>query len=168
MNTTPSWEEDRHRLNQEIEALRERGICYSCHDLATGSIFGQQALIHEDDQFKVVLDQYPRMLGHTIVIYKPHREDISELSDEEVKSLFQRCLQVIKVLKIALHAEKVYLNTMCDGSINHVHIQLFPRYAGDPIGSKRFVLPRGSLENGEELARQIRYALLPILERQEP
>ncbi|GHO89422.1 HIT family protein [Dictyobacter formicarum] len=167
MNTTPSWEQDRHQLNQKIEALRKRGICYSCHDLATGLIFGQQAPIYEDDQFKVVLDPYPRMLGHTIVVYKPHREDISELSVEEARSLFQLCLHVVNALKAALHAEKVYLNTMCDGSINHVHIQLFPRYAGDPIGSKRFVLPRGPLENGEELASQIRYALLPIVERQE-
>jgi len=160
MDRPEFWEQEREQLNQRIAAVRQQGLCYSCHDLTTGSIFGNQAVIYDDELFRVVLDPYPRMLGHTIVVYKPHREDISELSQEEAGHLFQFCLQVVHALKTALHAEKVYLNTMCDGPINHVHIQLFPRYAGDIMGSKRFVLPHGPLEHEEELARLIRSALL--------
>jgi diadenosine tetraphosphate (Ap4A) HIT family hydrolase len=160
MDNPESWEYEREQLNQRIAAARRQGLCYSCYDLATGSIFGNQAVIYDNERFRVVLDPYPRMVGHTMVVYKPHREDVSELSQEEIGHLFQFCLQVVHALKTALHAEKVYLNTMCDGSINHVHIQLFPRYAGDTMGSKRFVLPRGPLENGEELVRLIRSALL--------
>ena len=163
MNKNDLWEQEREHLNQKISALQQQGICYSCHDLITSEVFGKQPLIYEDDCFRVALELYPRMLGHTIVLYKPHREDISELSQEEAGQLFQLCTQVVKALKTALHAEKVYLNTMCDGPINHVHIQLFPRYLGDAIGSKRFVAPRGPLRNGEELAQSIRSTLLLIL-----
>jgi diadenosine tetraphosphate (Ap4A) HIT family hydrolase len=49
---------------------------------------------------------------------------------------------------------------MCDGGINHLHLQLFPRYSGDPIGSTRFVAPRGPVIDGAETARRIRAALL--------
>lgn len=63
-----------------------------------------------------------------------------------------------QALKGALGAEKVYLNTMCDGEINHLHFQLFPRYAGDAIGSSRFVLPRRPLERGREIGDALRRA----------
>jgi hypothetical protein len=48
---------------------------------------------------------------------------------------------------------------MCDGPINHLHLQLFPRYPGEPIGSTRFVAPRQPLIDGEAIARLIRAAL---------
>ena len=168
MDTPEVWEQEREHLNQRIAAVRKLGLCYSCEDLATGSIFGKQAVIYDDELFRAVLDPYPRMLGHTLVVYKPHREDISELSQEEARQVFQFCIHVVHALKTALHAEKVYLNTMCDGGINHVHIQLFPRYGGDSIGSKRFVLPRGPLEHEENLTQRIRSALLPELKGETP
>ena len=62
-------------------------------------------------------------------------------------------------LKRGLGAEKVYLNTMCDGPINHLHLQLFPRYPGERIGSTRFVTERGPLADGEKIARLVRSAL---------
>jgi len=159
MSELPHWQQERTILNQRIEALRQQHICYSCYDLATGELFGHQAVIYEDSAVKAVLELYPRMVGHTIVVYKPHREDITELTPDEAACLFQRCIDIAKAIKVGLGAEKVYLNTMCDGAINHVHIQLFPRYPGDPIGSTRFVAPRNSLANGDMLAQRIRGAL---------
>ena len=39
-------------------------------------------------------------------------------------------------------AESVYLCTMCDGPMNHFHIQLIPRYSFEKRGSSNFVKPR--------------------------
>ena len=153
------WRWEREALTRRIDALRQQGVCYGCHDQATGQVFGQEAIIHEDARFKVKLDPYPRMAGHTIVVYKPHREDISQLAEEESTALFRLSVRVVNAIKTALGAEKVYLNTMCDGGINHLHVQLLPRYPGDPVGSKRFVAPRGPLADGEATARRIRLAL---------
>ncbi len=158
---------EHEQRDQLVETLKKQGICLTCHDLATGEIFGKQGMIYEDALYKVVLELRPRVLGHTIVVYKPHCEDLSHLSETEVGPLFQLCVKVIRALKHALHAEKVYLNTMCDGPINHLHIQLFPRYAGEHIGSTRFVSPRGHLTDAETTAQRIRMALLPILRGQE-
>ncbi len=150
---------NRDEVKAKIDALRQQGVCYVCHDLQTGEIFGAQSLIYEDADFRVVLELHPRMVGHTIVLYKPHREDVSELTDDETARIFQMCVRVIQAIKQALGAEKVYLVTMCDGPINHLHIQLLPRYPGEPIGSRRLVYPRDTLTNAESTAAAIRSAL---------
>lgn len=146
-------------LDRKIGQLRSEGVCYTCRDLETGEIFGRQPTIYENDRFRVVPALFPRMKGHTIVIFKPHREDISEVTADEASEIFRLCVRLVNAIKRGLDAEKVYLNTMCDGEINHLHIQLFPRYAGERIGSSRFVAPRGQLREGEATAGRIREAL---------
>jgi diadenosine tetraphosphate (Ap4A) HIT family hydrolase len=143
--------------------LSDHGKCVTCHDLATGEVSGRQGIIYENDVYKVTLEIRPRMPGHTIVVYKPHRKDICDLTDKEIGPLFQLCAQVSRALKQALGAKQVYLDTMCDDPINHLHIQLLPRYAGEAIGSTRFVLPRAPVIDAEKTAQQIREALLAIL-----
>ena len=155
------WRQSREARAHLVAALEDQGICYICHDLATGEIFGQQPCIYEDARFKAVLAVDPRMYGHTIVILKPHRPDISALNDEQTASLFQLSVKIVNAMKTALGAEKVYLNTMCDGEISHLHLQLFPRFPGDSIGSKRFVAPRTPLLDGESTAYRIGQALRP-------
>lgn len=162
MDISNEWKQKRKLLAQRIEELKQRNICYSCYDFATGKLFGEQSLVYEDEFFKVVLDLYPRMKGHTIVIYKPHREDLSFLSEDESACVFRMCVKVVKAIKKSLSAKKVYLNTMCDGESNHLHFQLLPRYPNDLIGSKRFVLERQPLTNGNETAQLIRSAMFEI------
>ena len=117
MDASQAWQHERRQLNTRVEELRRQGICYSCYDQQTGEVFGDRDVIYEDDLFKVVLDLYPRMKGHTILVYKPHREDLSELSDDEAGRVFQMCVRIVKAIKEGLGAEKVYLNTMCDGGV---------------------------------------------------
>lgn len=153
------WRQERQLLLRRIAELEAQGKCYSCVDLQTGEVFGHQHVIWEDDLFKVVLEQYPRAKGHTIVVFKPHRDDISVLTEDEACRVFQVCVRVTKALKDVFRAEKVYLYTMCDGTVNHLHIQLLPRFAGDPVGSQRFLAERQLLANGSEIANRIRAAL---------
>src|SRR5438045_9038013 len=121
-DSSSDWKQERETINNKIEELRSQGICYTCQDFATGELFGDQPVIYEDQLFKVASELFPRTYGHTIVVYKPHREDISELSEEEAGQLFQFCVKVVKAIKQGLGDEQVYLNTMCDGGINHLHI----------------------------------------------
>src|SRR5262249_6975740 len=128
--------------------------------------FSNQHVIFEDTYFRVALDLSPRMRGHTVVLYKPHREDLSELSAEDASRVLPFCVLVTRAIKEGLGAEKVYLNTMCDGGINHFHLQLFPRYPGDPIGSERFVAPRGPVVDGADTALLIRDVLLRLIDQE--
>ncbi len=160
MDATEGWRRDREELGQRVEQMWLRGVCDTCYDLeAGGELYGDRYVLHEDDLFKVKLEGYPRARGHTIVVYKPHREDISELSEDEAGRVFAVCVRVVKAIKRSLGAEKVYLVTMCDGVLNHLHLQLLPRYAGERIGSTRFVAPRAPLVDGEETAGLLRSAL---------
>ena len=139
--------------------LRARGVCYICHDLATGEVFPHLPVIHDDERFRVVLDLNLKAHGQMTVVYKPDRADFTELMPEETAALITLCTRVANAITQGLGAEKVYLVTMCDGEINHLHVQLLPRYPGEAIGSKRLVGQRSPLERGEELAATIRAAL---------
>jgi len=170
MNTLPTSQQELEQTNRRVEALRQEGVCPTCYDLQTnGQLFGNAYILYEDELFKVALERYARAKGHSIVVYKPHRTDLSELSDAEAGGVFAVCVRVVQALKEALGAEKVYLNTMCDGGINHLHLQLFPRYAGERIGSTRFVAERRPIVDGEDTVQRIRAVLkLPIKSSQLP
>ncbi len=153
-----AWRERRRATAERIERLRRQGVCYSCHQLRTRQVFPDQALIWEAPLFQFVLEQYPRMRGHSILIWKAHRRDFSELLPEELGPCMGACRAAAAALSAALGADRVYLNTMCDGELNHLHFQLFPRYAGERMGSSRFVLPRQPAEHAIEDAAAIRAA----------
>ena len=48
----------------------------------------------------------------------------------------------MNIIKEVYACESVYLCTMCDGAMNHFHVQLIPRYSFEKRGSKNFVKPR--------------------------
>ena len=48
----------------------------------------------------------------------------------------------MNILKDVYDSESVFLCTMCDGPMNHFHIQLIPRYNFEKRGSKNFTKPR--------------------------
>jgi diadenosine tetraphosphate (Ap4A) HIT family hydrolase len=159
MEAADTWQSEREHLTRRVEILRQQGICDACYDLETGgALYGAAHVLYEDGLFKVKLERYPRARGHTIVLYKPHRADLSELSEEEASLVFQMCVRVVRAIKDALSAQKVYLVTMCDGTLTHLHLQLLPRYPGEKIGSTRFVAERRPLTDGEELAERVRAA----------
>ena len=83
-------------LDRKIGLLRSQGVCDICHDLETGEVFVEQPTIYDDDRFRVVPAMFPRMKGHTIVIFKPHREDFSEVTGEEASEIFGLCVRLVK------------------------------------------------------------------------
>jgi hypothetical protein len=96
-----SIEHERAQITERAQALVAQGICPSCHDLETGEPYGRgDRVIYEDDRFLVVLERFPRVAGHTIVTtYKPHREDISALTDEESAEVMSMSVRVTRALK---------------------------------------------------------------------
>jgi histidine triad (HIT) family protein len=146
-------------MRARIAQLSAKGECFYCADLVNSSVFGHQPVVHEDAKFKVVLDRFPRTRGHAIVILKEHRGDVADLTDDEAADLFRMCRRVVRAIKSALKAERVYVTTIVDGPINHVHAQLIPRYENDQRGTARLVAPRQPLTSGSETAAAIRAAM---------
>ena len=154
------WKRKRGEALQRIEALKRSGTCYVCQDLKTGEVFGKQPVIYEDDLFRIVLDPYPRVEGQAILVFKPHRDDLAAVTDGEARVISQMCVRLVRAIKEALGAEKVYMLTMCDGPISHLNFQFFPRFPGNMIGLRRLGMDRRPIENAAETAEKVGDALL--------
>lgn len=146
-------------MMRKVEALKEAGVCPTCRNLGMCDVYppANDRTFFENDLVCCFLEAYPRNPGHTIVLVKPHYEDISCLPLSVGMELLPVIHAAIGALKKVLEAEKVYLCTMCDGRRNHLHSQLIPRLAGDEVlGSRLFVKERCILDDYTDVVEQLK------------
>lgn len=142
--------------------LTDRGICPTCYDREHNHIVygdNKNQMLYEDKEIKCFLCNNPRARGHTIISTKKHYKDMLELPDELCKNIYTFAKKVMSVLKEVYQAESIYLCTMCDGPMNHFHVQLIPRYKEEKRGSKNFVKPRKEYIEEPEKIKEIRKSL---------
>ena len=65
-----------------------------------------------------------------------------EIPDDLCRAVYVFAKKAMVALKAVYGSESVYLCTMCDGPMNHFHLQLIPRYAYEKRGSRNFVKER--------------------------
>jgi histidine triad (HIT) family protein len=146
-------------LLAKIKTLQQVGVCPTCRNLEIGDVYppNDDRVIYEDDLLSCFLESFPRNAGHTIILVKPHFEDISELPLNMTAKVYPVIHATIDALKKVIPAEKIYLCTMCDGKRNHLHFQLIPRSAGDKVtGSKLFIKQRGIVINYKEVVDDLK------------
>lgn len=135
----------------------DSGICPTCFDRKHKHIlYGDNSdkILYEDDDFECFLADNPRAEGHVIISTKKHFKDMSEADDAVLEKIFVFAKQVMNYIKDVYQCESVYLCTMCDGPMNHFHIQLIPRYQYEKRGSKNFVkLRKLYLEDTEKITK---------------
>ena len=140
----------------------DSGICPTCFDKENNNILygdNRNKIIYEDDKFECFFVGNPRAIGHVAISTKKHYKDMLEIDDEICKDIFILAKKVMKVLKEVFKAESIYLCTMCDGPMNHFHIQLIPRYAFEKRGSKNFVKERFEYKEDKEKLEKVRELL---------
>ena len=131
----------------------DSGICPTCFDKKNNHVlFGDNTdkIIFEDEKFECFLIGNPRAEGHVAISTKKHFKDMMEIDDQTCQDIFLLAKKVMNVLKEVYESESVYLCTMCDGPMNHFHIQLIPRYSFEKRGSKNFVKPRFDYKEDKE------------------
>lgn len=131
----------------------DSGICPTCFDKENNHVlFGDNTdkIIFEDDKFECFLIGNPRADGHVAISTKKHFKDMMEVDNQTCQEIFLLAKKVMNVLKEIYKSESVYLCTMCDGPMNHFHIQLIPRYSFEKRGSKNFVKPRFDYKEDKE------------------
>ncbi len=139
--------------------LTDSGICPTCFDRENNHVlYGDNTdkIIYEDDRFECFLVGNPRADGHTAISTKKHYKDMMEIDDEVCEKIFKLSKKVMNILKEVYKAESVYLCTMCDGPMNHFHVQLIPRYSFEKRGSKNFVKPRFEYKEDIEKIKELR------------
>ena len=142
--------------------LADLGICSTCYDKENNNIlYGDitDKLLYENDLFECFLVGNPRADGHTAILSKKHYKDMLEIPDDLCSEIFVFAKKMMNILKKVYNSESVYLCTMCDGPMNHFHIQLIPRYGFEKRGSKNFVKPRKEYVKDEEKIKMIRELL---------
>lgn len=142
--------------------LTDRGICPTCYDREHNHIVygdNKNQMLYEDKEIECFLCNNPRARGHTVISTKKHYKDMLELPDELCKNIYTFAKKVMSVLKEVYQAESIYLCTMCDGPMNHFHVQLIPRYKEEKRGSKNFVKPRKEYIEEPEKIKEIRKSL---------
>ena len=122
--------------------LIDKGICPTCYDKENNHcLYGnnEDKILYENDLFECFLVGSPRASRHTVISSKKHYKDMMEIPDELCKEVFIFAKRLMNILREVYNAESVYLCTMCDGPMNHFHLQLIPRYSFEKRGSKNFV-----------------------------
>ena len=141
-----------------VKELQNKGICPTCYNFEHGTVYKDftERLLFEDDLLYCFLEERPRAIGHTIILVKEHYDDMSYVNDEVCEHVFNIAKKLMNALKEVLKVEKVYLCTMCDGAINHFHVQLIPRYPKEKIGSTNFVKERKSYMKDDDIIKGLK------------
>ena len=145
-----------------VPELVDLGICPTCYDRSHNfALYGDPAetTLYENDLFTCVLIGGPRAPGHTCIIAKEHYKDMMEIPDALCTAVYLFAKKAMNALKAVYGAESVYLCTMCDGPMNHFHVQLIPRYGYEKRGSKNFVKPRQDYIHDPEIVAKLREML---------
>lgn len=137
--------------------LTDQGICPTCYDRSHDNcLYGDNLdkILYENELFECFLAGNPRAEGHTIISSKKHYKDMMEIPDELCSEVFLFAKRAMNILKDVYFAESVYLCTMCDGKMNHFHLQLIPRYSFEQRGSRNFVKERKVyIEDKDKISR---------------
>ena len=139
--------------------LTDSGICPTCFNKENnGAVFGDDTdkTFYEDDKFSCFLVGNPRADGHAAISTKKHFKDMMDIDDETCREIFVLAKKAMNVIREVYKSESVYLCTMCDGPMNHFHLQLIPRYSFEERGSDNFVKPRFKYKEDKEKIEELR------------
>jgi diadenosine tetraphosphate (Ap4A) HIT family hydrolase len=99
--------------------------------------------------YRSIRDGFPVSPGHTLVIPLRHVLRLDELTFEESAALWRGVLETRKRLLEELHPAGFNIGAnegeAAGQTIDHLHVHVIPRYAGDaedPRGGVRWVLPK--------------------------
>lgn len=145
-----------------VKELIDNGICPTCFNKENNNIlYGstKNTLLYENDNLEILLVTNPRSIGHTVIISKIHYKDMLEIPDNLCQEIYLIAKKTMNILKEVYKCESVYLCTMCDGQINHFHVQLIPRYKNELRGSKNFIKERKTYTFDKEKLTKLRELL---------
>ena len=142
--------------------LTDSGICPTCFNKDNAHIlYGDisDKILFEDDDIECFLVGNPRANGHCAISTKKHYKDMMDIDDEICNKVFLFSKKVMNLIKEIYNSESVYLCTMCDGPMNHFHVQLIPRYSFEKRGSKNFVKERFDYVYDQDKVEELRKRL---------
>lgn len=143
--------------------MPDKSDCVFCK-LLNGEI--EASFVYQDDLCSAFMDIQPVNAGHVLVVPNRHAPYLADLEVEEGAHLFriaQRLSAALRKSRVPCEGVNFFL---ADGEaamqeVFHVHLHVFPRYAGDGFGLKFAPKYYQKPERGElnRIAEDIREAI---------
>ncbi len=129
--------------------------CLFC-DILDGKKDGY--FLYEDDSHVAFLDRYPIDVGHSLVLPRKHHEQITDMTPEDVGTIFALVPKIAKAILEATSADAFSIGQnngrAAKQIVPHVHIHIIPRYNHKgTVWTKRQIVNDDELS---ELAKKIR------------
>jgi ATP adenylyltransferase len=120
----------------DIEKLDPENSCVFCSILESPASDEEKFILHRAGFNFVILNIYPYISGHLMIVPYSHTAEIFDLSKEEsdeLMDLTKRCQQVMKEV-YQPHGMNLGMNlgrAAGAGVAEHLHLHLLPRWVGD-------------------------------------
>ena len=116
--------------------MKEMQDCLFCK-LLTGEL--EVSMVYQDHYCSAFMDIQPINAGHMLVVPNRHATDLAELKEEDGAQMFRVAHRLAKILTIGVLKCEGINFFLADGEaagqeVFHVHLHVFPRYAGDGFG----------------------------------
>ena len=122
--------------------------CLFC-DILDGKKDGH--FLYEDDSHVAFLDKYPIDVGHSLVIPRKHYEKITDMTPEDVGTIFALVPKIANAILDATGADAFSIGQnngrAAKQIVPHVHIHIIPRY-----NHKGTVWTKRQISNDDELS----------------
>ena len=106
--------------------------CIFCK-IANGEI--PSRTLHEDDDFRVILDLAPATKGHALILPKEHFKNLYEISDEVAAKVLPLAKKMANKMTEKLGCDGFNIiqnnNEIAGQTVFHYHMHLVPRYSDD-------------------------------------
>jgi histidine triad (HIT) family protein len=128
--------------------MNEMDDCIICNLLSDKL---EVSMVFHDDCCSAFMDIQPVNPGHVLVVPNRHAPDLASLKEEEGAQIFRVAQRVANALHSGIVRCEGVNFFLADGEVAgqeifHVHLHIFPRYAGDGF---RLVLPSASSQKPE-------------------
>lgn len=155
--TKPLWAP--WRLEYVQQAGEAEG-CVFCTEAAGDLSTTDTLLVHRGRAATVILNKYPYSSGHLMVAPSRHVDELAALTDAEALEIHRLAVQAMDALRSTYSPDGFNLgwnlgHTAGAGIVDHVHLHVVPRWAGDtnfmPVLADVKVLPEHLLATRERL-----------------
>ncbi len=92
-------------------------------------------VLYKDKEVIVLMNVYPYNIGHLQVLPVRHVENLEDLTDKEISSLFTMVKKSIKLLRKVLKPRGfnvgMNIGDVSGASVRHLHVHIVPRFRTD-------------------------------------
>ena len=151
----PLWAPWRLEYVSQADELRGCPLCAE----AAGEI-EESLVVHRGESAFVLLNKFPYSSGHLLVAPYAHTGELAEVGDEAALEIHRLSVAGIEALRATYGPDGFNLGWNLGraagaGIVDHVHLHLVPRWAGDtsfmPVLADTKVLPEHLLETRKRL-----------------